>query len=70
MSLEELMAIEQQRLLQRRQNIRGYGPSRRKDTAGLFFGLERRRVHRRHKDRRELFRRMEDQPDEQPARQL
>jgi hypothetical protein len=64
------MTTEQQRLLQRRQNLRGYGSSRRKDAAGLFFGLERRRVHRRHKDRRELFRRTEDRPDEQPARLL
>jgi len=34
---------------------------------GLFFGLERRRFQRRHKDRREQFRRIEDQPEENPV---
>ena len=61
------MPIEQQRQSKRRQAPRGYGPSRRKSTTGLFFSLERRRLQRRHKDRRELFRRVEDQPDENPA---
>jgi len=61
------MATVQPRKSQRRQNLRGYGPSRRRNTAGLFFGLERRRIQRRHKDRREQFRRTEDRPDENPA---
>ena len=61
------MPIIQKRQLHRRQDARGYGPSRRKKAADLFFDLERRRFQRRHKDRRELFRRVEDRPDENPA---
>ncbi|MBI3812472.1 MAG: hypothetical protein HY283_09760 [Nitrospirae bacterium] len=58
------MPNEQRQQAQRRQAPRGYGPSRRKSPTGLFFGPEHRRFQRRHKDRRGLFRRVEDQPEE------
>ena len=55
--------MDQRNLPDRRQSIRGYSPSRRKDVAGIFLGLERRMNQRRMKDRRESLRRQEDHPD-------
>ncbi|MBI3609413.1 MAG: hypothetical protein HY204_01770 [Nitrospirae bacterium] len=58
------MPMEKRQRHDRRQDARGYGPSRRSRSEALFFGLERRRNQRRQKDRRMNFRRTVDRPDE------
>ncbi len=53
------------RKINRRQFVRGYGPSRRATFAPQYFGAEKRGTQRRNRDRREELRRYKDRPGEE-----
>ncbi len=53
------------RKINRRQFVRGYNPSRRANLAPPYFGSEKRGIQRRHRDRREEFRRFKDLPGQE-----